>query len=72
MNVPWGSERRSLWLLTPKPGARPRRITQPLGVSDELPQWSRDGRWLLFVRTRTQRSYIGHGQLYALQPAPAA
>jgi hypothetical protein len=35
------------------------------GASDELPQWSADGRWLLFVRTKTHGSYIGHGSLYA-------
>ena len=69
VNIPFGSERRSLWILPPAPAATPRRLTPASGASDELPMWSRNGRWLLFVRTTAHGSYLGHGQLYALNPA---
>jgi hypothetical protein len=65
MNIPRGSEHRSLWLLRPARGATPQQLVPSAGASDELPQWSADGRWLLFVRTTTHGSYIGHGSLYA-------
>ena len=40
-----------------------RRLTQPpTGYADESPRFSRDGRRLLFVRSRK-----GHGKLYALR-----
>jgi hypothetical protein len=37
----------------------------PRGGTDELPMWSADGRWLLFIRTRPQ-GISGEGALYAL------
>ncbi len=43
-----------------------------MSESDELPMWSRDGRWILFVRTRFvhPRRNVAHGNgiLYALDP----
>jgi Tol biopolymer transport system component len=68
-DLPFGHEHRSLWLV-PLTGGTLQRLTQPPPAhSDELPQWSPDGRWLLFVRTRTHVGHLGYGELYALQPA---
>jgi len=67
---PFGQEHRSLWLVSPTPGAKPSRLSQtvaPKGQTDELPMWSRDGRWLLFVRTKPG-GLSGRGSLYALDP----
>jgi sugar lactone lactonase YvrE len=67
LNLKPGAEHRSLWMVAPTAGARPVRIPQavpPQGRSDELPMWSGDGRWLLFVRT----THTGRGALYALDP----
>ncbi|HEX3689405.1 MAG TPA: hypothetical protein VHV28_06900 [Solirubrobacteraceae bacterium] len=49
----FGLQHRSIWLLTPA-GKMVRRLTTPpaANLSDEAPSFSRDGRWLLFVRTR--------------------
>jgi Tol biopolymer transport system component len=49
----FGLEHRSIWLLRPS-GALVRRLTQPpaADLSDEAPRFSRDGRWILFVRSR--------------------
>jgi hypothetical protein len=53
----FGLEHRSLWLL-PASGGSVRRLTvPPAGATDESPRWSRDGRSLLFVRTR---HFFGH------------
>ncbi len=46
----FGLERRSIWSLRFDGGRR--RLTSPGVVSDELPRWSPDGRYVLFVRTR--------------------
>jgi hypothetical protein len=67
---PFGHEHRSLWLVSPSPQARPERLTQtdpPAGQTDELPMWSGDGRWILFVRTRPG-GIAATGTLYALDP----
>jgi hypothetical protein len=51
--VRFGLQDRSIWLL--RPGGRAvRRLTLPpaRGLSDEAPRFSRDGRWVLFVRSR--------------------
>jgi len=52
-NAGFGVEHRSIWLLRPS-GVIVRRLTQPPAreLSDEAPRFSRDGRWILFVRTR--------------------
>lgn len=67
---PFGQEHRSLWMVAPQSGARPQRLTQtvpPKGQTDELPMWSGDGRWILFVRTKPGGIAAG-GSLYALDP----
>ena len=50
----FGVQHRSIWLLRPN-GTRVRRLTSPPArdLSDEAPRFSRDGRWILFIRTRT-------------------
>jgi Tol biopolymer transport system component len=52
-NAGFGVEHRSIWLLHPD-GTILRQLTSPpmRDLSDEAPRFSRDGRWLLFVRTR--------------------
>lgn len=52
-NARFGAQHRSIWLLTPS-GRRVRRLTAPpsSSLSDEAPRFSRNGRWILFVRTR--------------------
>jgi Tol biopolymer transport system component len=52
-NAGFGVEHRSIWLLAPS-GAIVRRLTRPPArdLSDEAPRFSRDGRWILFVRSR--------------------
>jgi hypothetical protein len=49
----FGLEHRSVWLLRPS-GRAIRRLTLPLvrEETDEAPRLSRDGRWILFVRSR--------------------
>ncbi len=53
-NAEFGVEHRSVWLLRAGSGGRVRRLTLPpaADLSDEAPRFSRDGRWILFVRTR--------------------
>jgi dipeptidyl aminopeptidase/acylaminoacyl peptidase len=48
-----GLDHRSIWLLR-SDGSVVRRLTSPPagGLSDEAPRFSRDGRWILFLRTR--------------------
>ena len=45
-------QHRSLWLLNPGTGSRRRLTTPPSqpSASDELPRWSADGRYILFLR----------------------
>jgi len=66
---PFGHEHRSLWMVAPQPQATPQQLhaaLPPRGASDELPMWSADGRWLLYVVTRLRGG--GYGKLYALDP----
>jgi Tol biopolymer transport system component len=51
-NPGFGVQHRSIWLLTPG-GKLVRELTTPPAsdLSDEAPAFSRDGRWILFVRT---------------------
>jgi len=65
---PFGREDRSLWLAPASPGARAQRLAAsapPRGDTDELPMWSANGHWLLFVRTRPS-NISGQGTLEAL------
>jgi hypothetical protein len=52
-NAEFGVEHRSIWLLRPD-GTVVRQLTSPptLDLSDEAPRFSRDGRWILFVRSQ--------------------
>ena len=51
--IPFGDEHRSVFLVRAD-GAVVRRLSEPGagGVSDEAPQFSRNGRWVQFVRSR--------------------
>ena len=51
--IPFGAEHRSVYLLR-SDGALVRRLSQPgaADLSDEAPRFSRDGGWVLFVRSR--------------------
>jgi hypothetical protein len=51
--IPFGAEHRSVYLLRPD-GSVVRRLSQPdaADLSDEAPRFSRDGGWVLFVRSR--------------------
>jgi len=51
--IPFGAEHRSVYLLRPDGGVV-RRLSQPgtADLSDEAPRFSRDGGWVLFVRSR--------------------
>jgi hypothetical protein len=58
----FGQAHRSIWLLTPG-GKVVRQLTAPPASdeSDEAPRFSRDGRWILFVRSRLSLSSGGIG-----------
>ena len=65
---PVGREHRSLWLGSASTGSKPSVLSAtvpPRGETDELPMWSGDRRWILFVRTSGAN---GRGALYALDP----
>jgi hypothetical protein len=64
---PFGQEHRSLWTVAAKPGATPHLLAgtkPPAGKTDELPMWSADGRFVVFVRT-TPGGIGGAGRVYA-------
>jgi hypothetical protein len=64
---PFGQEHRSLWTIPAKPGATPHELSgtkPPAGKTDELPMWSADGRFVVFVRT-TPGGIGGKGSVYA-------
>jgi hypothetical protein len=42
---------RRVWVMGVD-GSEPRRLTEAPGWTDEMPVWSPDGRWLIFVRWR--------------------
>jgi hypothetical protein len=53
--IAFGAEHRAVYLLR-SDGALVRRLSQPgaADLSDEAPRFSRDGRWVLFVRSRVR------------------
>ncbi|MGH2914517.1 MAG: hypothetical protein ACRDMX_05970 [Solirubrobacteraceae bacterium] len=77
-NPGFGRQHRSIWLLAPD-GSGLRQLTAPpkSDLSDEAPQFSSDGRWILFVRSRlvfvgastTSRATL---ELVPAAPGPAA
>ena len=68
----FGIQHRSIWLLSPG-GAVVRRLTNPPAsdLSDEAPRFSRDGRWILFVRTRVITSGTSASSRDTLELVPA-
>ena len=69
LDEPLGGERRSIWLLGSSGGNwRALEPAAPRGSTDELPMWSKDGRWIAFVRTTWSASrQQGVGRLYLLE-----
>jgi dipeptidyl aminopeptidase/acylaminoacyl peptidase len=67
-DTPFGQERRRIWLLGYTGGNwHALGPTPPAGLSDELPMWSADGRWLAFIRSGpTNKDAGAHGVLYLL------
>jgi hypothetical protein len=64
---PFGQEHRSLWAVAAKPHATPHVLaatTPPGRQTDELPMWSSDRRFVVFVRT-TPSGIRGTGSVYA-------
>lgn len=62
-----GLEHRAIWLI-PAVGQPPVRLTTPgpRRVSDELPRISQNGRYILFIRGRSNNNAIQHGKLELL------
>ena len=68
-DVPFGREARSIWLVR-LDGRLRTRLTPPppRGESDEVPQWSADGRFIVFVRAGpTTKSAAARGRLYLVE-----
>lgn len=66
---PFGQEHRSLWLVPAKADATPTLVSRATGrLTDELPMWSADGKYLVFVRT-APAGIQGSGKLYAYDVA---
>lgn len=62
---PFGQERRSLWLVPARANATPTLVSRSAGrLTDELPMWSANGAYLVFVRT-TPAGIDAAGKLYA-------
>lgn len=51
-----GQEQRSIELFPMHNGRRTRLTTPPPGTSDESPRLTRDGRWVLFIRSKLTRT----------------
>lgn len=60
----FGLQHRSIWLI-PARDQKAVRVTQPgpSRVSDELPRISSDGRWILFIRARSDNNGDQQGEL---------
>jgi hypothetical protein len=69
----FGIQHRSIWLLSPT-GQVVRQLTTPPAsdLSDEAPRFSRDGRWILFVRTRVVTVGTSASSRDTLELVPAA
>jgi WD40-like Beta Propeller Repeat len=69
----FGVQHRAIWLLSPS-GAAMRRLTTPPAsdLSDEAPRFTRDGRWILFVRTRVITVGTSASSRDTLELVPAA
>lgn len=67
----FGVEHRSIWLLA-RDGKVVRQLTSPPAsrLSDEAPRFSRDGRWILFVRSGVRPN--GSRDTIELMPVDAA
>jgi Tol biopolymer transport system component len=60
----FGLEQRSLWVLAADGSSRHRLTSPPTGQSDEAPQWSSDGQFVLFVRVVRIVGISAVGELY--------
>lgn len=65
----FGTDPRSIWLFATD-GSTTVRLTDAADVADELPRWSADGRYVLFVRRGL--SWKAPGSLYLAQVDPAS
>jgi dipeptidyl aminopeptidase/acylaminoacyl peptidase len=66
----FGLEARSIWLLAVDGAVRRKLTSPPRGRTDELPRWSRDGRFVLFVRSGpTRDDTSASGAVYLVRVA---
>ncbi|HET7127591.1 MAG TPA: hypothetical protein VFJ93_00775 [Gaiellaceae bacterium] len=64
-DTPFGREARSIVVVSLDGHVRARLAEPPRGESDELPRWSRGGRFILFVRAgSTSKNAAAEGRLY--------
>jgi Tol biopolymer transport system component len=65
-DAPFGQEHRSLWLVPAHANAMPELLAREPAthLTDELPMWSANGRYLVYVRT-TPAGINATGRLYA-------
>jgi Tol biopolymer transport system component len=67
----FGQEDRGIWLLAADGSQRRPLTSPPAGFTDEYPRWSRDGNWLLFVRSGpTRPDAVASGRLYLARIGP--
>lgn len=67
-DLPFGAEHRSIWLARAGGAWHALEPTPPADASDELPMFSRDGRFIAFIRT-TPHGSGATGSLYLLDLA---
>lgn len=65
----FGVDRRSIWLIA-SDGSTRRRVTDAPRVADELPRWSADGRYVVFVRRALR--WCAPGRLFVAHVDPAS